>query len=344
MKKQDGNSTTPRRARLSDVAREAAVSLGAASKALSQPDAVRPKTLAAVRRAVEKLGYIPSDSGRALASRYTRMVGVVLPTIDNPVYATFVQVLQNTLSAEDHQLLALSHEYDREREVAIVERLVGRGVDAFVLMGSSHDDRTIGRLQKLKLPHVLAWSSDEAPTHGSVGISNRHAMRKPIDHLAELGHRCVGILVGDPEHNERSKWRLQGAREAIRRNGMQLVAVETVPLTIDGGRTGFQALDPLGKSITALVCVTDILAAGALDAARQAGISVPGQLSVTGFDDIELASLMTPPLTTVRVPIAQMAIRTGEALLEMLRGGAVPKSYTLKTQFFVRGSTGPAAN
>lgn len=336
------NSYLLPRPRLSDVAKAAGVSLGAASKALSAPDAVRPRTLHAVQRAVESLGYIPSGAARALASRSTEMVGVVLPTISNPVYSTFVHELQKTLAQDGLHLLALAHEYNRENEVELVERLVRRSVDALIMIGTDHDDRTISLLNKIGIPHINCWSSDKAPKHGALGFNNQAAMVKIIDHLVQLGHKRIAMLGGETWNNERAQWRLRGVQKAAAAHGIELVKVVTVPLTIAGGQIGYRQIDPVRNNVTALVCGTDLQAAGALDAARTQGVVVPDQLSITGFDDIEMAALLSPALTTIHAPIAELAIATGKAIIGMLQGHGVPKSLSLPTELVIRQSTGPA--
>lgn len=332
-----------RRPRLLDVAMAAGVSLGAASKALSAPDAVRPKTLAAVQNAVAKLGYIPSDAGRALASRSTRMIGVVLPTISNPAMALFVHELQKVLGDSDYQLLTLTHEYDRFQESQLIERLIRRSVDALILIGCDQNRRIIRMLDKRALPYLFSWSSEDAPEFGALRIPNHSAMVQVIKHLAALKHRRIAMIGGDPEHNERARWRLKGVRDAAAKRRMELVDVVTVPLTIAGGREGFRQLDPLRRHITAIVCGTDPVAAGVLHEAQLAGIAVPGQISITGFDDIEMVSLLSPPLTSIHVPIADLAAKTGQSIIAMLQGQAPPRSITLPTPLIVRGSTGSAA-
>jgi len=324
---------------LSDVAKVAGVSIGSASKALSDPAAVRAKTLSAVRMAADALGYIPNDSGRALATRRSLMVGVVLPTIDNPVYAAFVHALQKALIAHGYQLVALAHEYDRVAEDASIARLVRRGVDAVILIGTDHGTATTNLLERTRTPHLFCWSSDEAPPHRAIGFSNRAAMAAIVGHLVELGHRRIAVLGGEIKHNERARARLAGVGDAVV-DGM-LAAAVTVPLTIAGGRAGFAQVRAAAPDATALVCMTDTIAAGALAAAREAGVRVPADMSITGFDDIDLAAVVSPGLTTVRVPIADLAAHTGAAIVAMLAGGAAPRSLVLPTQLVIRASTAP---
>jgi LacI family transcriptional regulator len=331
-----------RRPRLSDVAQLAGVSLGAASKAISSPDAVRPRTRLAVERAVKELNYMPSEAGRALASRSTRMIGVAMPTLHHPVYASFFHALQNTLAERGYLTVALAHDFDREREIVLIERLVRRGVDALVLIGTDHAARTIALLDRVGLPYLYSWSSDEALERGAVGFSNRMAMHELVCHLAGLGHRRIAMITGEVRYNERARLRLKGVQEAAASKAMELVEVATAPLTITGGLDGYRRLDPVRKGVTALVCGTDLMAAGALHGARQDGFSAPEHLSVTGFDDIELAGVLTPPLTTVRAPIAEMAHATGEAIMAMLKSGEAVPTQVLPTALVVRASTGPA--
>ena len=308
---------------------------------MTNPDAVRRKTLIAVRVAATELGYIPNASGRALASRRSMMIGVVLPTLDNPVYAAFVHNLQKTLIGSGYQLLALSHDYDRTIEHDLISRLIGRGVDAVILIGTDHDPETIALLDRTSTPYLFSWSSDEAPTAGSIGFSNRTAMSSVINHLYGLGHRVIAMLSGSPLHNERARGRLVGAHAAMAEMGLTLAAVVTVPLTIVGGRAGFGEALIAAPQATALVCTTDTIAAGALAAARDAGVRVPQDMSITGFDDIDLAEVVSPPLTTIRIPIAEIAAGTGTAIVAMLGGDATPLSRDLATCLVVRASSGP---
>lgn len=331
-----------RRPRLVDVAKLAGVSIGAASKAISDPDSVRPKTREAVQAAVEALGYIPSDAGRALVRRSTRMVGVVMPTMDHPVYAGFFHALQSTLAAHDYLTVALSNQFDPDRETVMIERLIRSSVDALVLVGSQHRERPIAMLRRAGIPFLYSWAAENAGATGAVGFSNREAMGRIVAHLAGNGHRRVGMINADPANNERAFWRLEGVKQAVAERGMELVAVAKAPLTMTGGLEAYRSIDPVGSGITALICGTDLLAAGAMHGARLDGIAVPQALSITGFDDIELAGFLNPTLTTVSVPVPELGRATGQAILDYLKTGLEPPSCILPTALVVRESTGPA--
>ncbi|WP_225011217.1 LacI family DNA-binding transcriptional regulator [Novosphingobium percolationis] len=333
------------RPRLSDVAREAGVSLGSASKAINAPAAVREKTRVAVEAAVRKLGYIPDASGRALASRQSRTVGIILPTISNVVYSAFVHALHKVLAGHGYPLFVLAHEYDADLEAAYVRELIGRGVDGLVLIGTDHRAQVHDLLAASATPHIFAWSIDEAPAFNALGISNHRAMEALADYLISLGHRRLSMITGAVIGNERARARVKGLEDAVARHGASLATVLEMPLTIEGGRVGFAEWLARKDGATALVCATDLQAAGALDQARLAGVRVPQDLSVTGFDDIEFAALLSPPLTTIRMPIDQLGHDVGAALVALMQGGAPFASRELHTGLVVRASTaGPVSS
>lgn len=335
----------PRRPTLSDVAQLAGVSLGSASRVMSEPGAVRRQTREAVEAAAEQLGYVPNGNARALAMRRSMMVGVVLPTINNPVFASFVHVLQHCLGEGGYHLLVQAHEYDQQAEVAMVERLIRRGIDGLVLVGTDHDPAVTALLERSGLPHLFSWSSDEAPDHSCVGFSNRQAMHEMVRYLLDLGHRHFAILSGALEHNERARARVEGAREALEEAGIAISHDDIViqPFSIEGGRQGLRAIAGRTSRPTALVCTTDLMAAGAVAEAHTLGIAVPSALSVTGFDDIDFSNAISPPLTTVHAPIQEMGERVGERMLAYLRGMEAASSLTIPTRLVLRASAGPPA-
>ncbi|EIT70809.1 substrate-binding domain-containing protein [Hydrocarboniphaga effusa] len=331
------------RPRLIDVARLAGVSLGSASRALSSPDAVRANTLRKVREAAERLGYVPDGAARALALRRSMTIGAVLPTINNPIFSDFVQALQKTLGRAGYHLLIAAHEYDLKEEAAVVERLVQRGIDGIVLIGTDHPSAIFRRIEQARLPYVCAWSVDEARAHPCVGISNRRAMHRVVRHLLDLGHRQFAMVSGDPEHNERARSRIEGVMDAFALADVEFKSdrIYYGPYSIEAGREALRKAMALKPRPTALICATDLLAAGALAEARAMGIQVPQQLSISGFDDIEIASLLDPPLTTLQVRTSEIGRASGEALLAAIKGKVSP-TVEIETTLKVRGSTGPA--
>lgn len=332
------------RPRLIDVAQLAGVSLGSASRALSSPDAVRAQTLRRVREAADRLGYVPDGAARALALRRSMTVGAVLPTINNPIYSNFVQALQKTLGRAGYHLLISAHEYDLKEEVSIVERLVQRGIDSLVLIGTDHPPEVYRRIEQARLPYVCAWSVDEARGHPCVGISNRRAMHRVVRYLVDQGHRDFAVISGETEHNERARARIDGVLDALSLADITLPAdrIFRGPFSIEAGRAGLRRALALNPRPTALICCTDVLAAGALAEAREQKVKVPAELSISGFDDIEFVSLLDPPLTTLQVRTDEIGRLAGEQVLASLKGQVLSAPVEIETRLIIRASTGAA--
>jgi LacI family transcriptional regulator len=332
------------RPRLIDVARLAGVSLGSASRALSSPDVVRERTLQRVREAAERLGYVPDGAARALALRRSQTIGAVLPTINNPIYSDFVHALQKMLARHNYYVLVAAHEYSPEQESSIVDRLIQRGIDGIVLIGTDHPSSVFRRIEQARLPYVCAWSVDEARDHPCVGISNRRAMHRVVRYLLELGHRDFAVISGHTANNERARARIDGVLDAMALADVRLPAerIFYTDFSIDAGRAAMRGALALKPRPTAVICCTDMLAAGALTEARGRGVAVPRELSITGFDDIEFVSLLEPPLTTLQVRTEEIGRLAGEQVLALLKGGAAKTPVEIETRLIVRGSTGPA--
>jgi LacI family transcriptional regulator len=187
---------------------------------------------------------------------------------------------------------------------------------------------------------LWAQRSDHGPC---IGFDEHEAAALLVDHLASLGHLSVGFIGGATRDNERARRRFRGLVEALVRHGMTLSPAASVE-TEYGFREGFDAMNLIlarRAPVTAIVCGNDYLAAGALSALHQAGIAVPGKLSIASFNDNDFAAYLHPALTTVRLPIAGIGIEAGRRLVEMLAGNPVAPSMTLPVELVVRSSTGP---
>lgn len=328
--------------RLADVARAAGVSLATASRALSDPAAVREGTVAKVREAAAKLGYVPHGAARALATRRTRTIGAVFPPVDNPIFATATQALSHELAVSGYTMLLASHEWDMEGELAATRALVERGVDGMVLVGLDRLPETYTVLDRAGVPYELAWSLDGGPHH-SVGLSHRSASIRATQHLIDLGHTEIAVIAGETLGNDRARERLAGVRDALEARGLALPAerIEQATFTLGEGRRAFGELLSRAPGFTALVGGNDVVALGAMLECIARGIRVPGEISIVGFDDIELAGAMTPGLTTVHVPSAEMGREAGRRLLARLAGEAVARIREFAAPLVVRGTTGP---
>lgn len=331
-------------ARLADVARAAGVSLSTASRALSDPQLVHPQTREKVGDAVRMLGYVPHGAARALASRRSRTVGAVVPTLDNPIFAHSIQALQRALGAAGYTLLLASHEYDAATEVRVTRALVERGVDGLALVGTDHSPELYQFLAHSGVPFELTWALDPDRHHHCIGFSNRLASIRITQHLLELGHREFAMVSGYTAHNDRARERVAGVREALAAHGIELPEhryAETA-FSVSHGRAALAELLARDPAPTAIACGNDLLAFGVLLECAARGLAVPKQMSVAGFDDIELAAEVSPPLTTIHIPTADIGRRAAERLVARLAGKRVTRVEEVPVDLIVRGSTGPA--
>ncbi|HET7595440.1 MAG TPA: LacI family DNA-binding transcriptional regulator [Burkholderiales bacterium] len=330
-----------RAATLADVARLARVSTATVSRALSLPHKVKPRTLTRVQQAVQTLGYVAHGAARALASRRTRTIGAVIPTLDNAIFANTTHALQKTLDEAGYTLLLATHEFDAAVEVRTTRALIERGIDGLVLLGTSHDAAIFRMIGMNRIPYVLTWALDSSGVHPCVGFDNRAAAAQLADYLLDIGHREFAMISGITAHNERARERVEGVRQALAAKGVRLAAHRLVekPFTPGAGREGLREVMRASPRPTAVICGNDILALGASAECQALGVAVPQGISITGFDDMEIASLITPGLTTVRFPTAELGVYAAQHLLHKLVGKAVALRRELPVELIVRGTT-----
>jgi LacI family transcriptional regulator len=336
------NRSTPK---LSDVARMAGVSPATASRALSSPKQVRPETRARVEHAARMLGYVPHGAARALASRRSRTLGAVIPTLDNAIFANSVNALQRSLAESRYTLLLASHDYDPAVELEVTSALIERGVDGIVFVGTDHDPELYRLLAAFRIPYVLTWSLDPSRRHPCVGFNNREAAIRVTRYLLDLGHREFAVISGLTAHNDRARDRVAGVRDALRARGLDLApqAVIEKPYAFSSGQEAMEALMARSPRPSAVVCINDVLAVGAIIACQVRGIGVPREVSITGFDDMPIAAQLPPGLTTMRMPTIELGRSAAAYLLDRLAGRSVAPSTELPVELVVRGSTAPPA-
>jgi len=334
---------------IDDVARAAGVSTATVSRALNQPHSVRPALRAKVLAAVDKLGYVAHAGARALSLKRSGTVGAVVPTIDNAIFAQGLQAFQRRMAAAGRVVLVAFSDYDPAQELAQVQALLARGVDALALTGVSQRSDLLARLQQRGLPWVHTGSyPGPAGWAGAacVGFRNRAAVMRAVQYLLDLGHRRIAMLAGITADNDRAAERVAGVREALARAGLKLpaAALAESAYALQPAREAARRLLEVAAPPTALVCGNDVLAFGALLECQTLGLEVPRQLSVLGFDDLDMARQWRPALTTMHVPTERMWALAAEDLLARLEGTqAGPVQRELQVELVVRESTAPVA-
>lgn len=329
---------------IEDVARKAQVSTATVSRCLNDPDLVIPATRERVMAAVDALGYAPNFSARTLAANKSGTIGAIIPTMENAIFARGLQAFQEELGAFGYTLLVASSAYQQDVEAQQIRKLIARGVDALMLIGHDRDEGAKRFLAKSGLPFVNAWIYSETETVSSVGFDNRAAMRALTEKVLDFGHRHVAIISAPRDQNDRARERYVGAMEALGARGIVPADVPVIDVnySIRSGAQAFTTLMRARQRPTAVMCGNDVLAIGALNGARQLGLNVPGDVSITGFDDIELAQVSNPELTTVHVPHREMGKRAARLLVDQLDSQAQRTVIKLETQIVMRQTLGPA--
>lgn len=328
---------------LNDVARKAGVSTATVSRCLNTPDRVVEATRLRVQSAIETLGYTPNFAARVMAAKRTFTIGAIIPTMENAIFARGLQAFQEELHGRGYTLLVSSSAYKPKIEEEQIRTLVARGADGLLLIGHDRAPHIYDFLEQRRIPALVAWSYSADSVLPSIGFDNRMAMFELTEKVIKLGHTRLAMISGITHGNDRAQLRLQGARDALRVNGLKPETLNVVETTydIENGARRFSDLMAQGEPPTAVLCGNDVLAAGAVQCAQDMGMRVPEDVSITGFDDIELARIVTPALTTVHVPHREMGRKAAEELVNMVERETPARSQRLGTQIVERGSLGP---
>ncbi|MDU8945295.1 LacI family DNA-binding transcriptional regulator [Ovoidimarina sediminis] len=328
---------------LEDVAARAGVSTATVSRCLNTPDRVSTLTRDRVMAAVRELGYAPNFGARALAAKRTNTFGAIIPTMENAIFARGLQAFQEELGKHGITLLVASSSYSPELEEEQIRALIARGADALLLIGHDRTDKSYALLQQRNIPHVVAWAFDPSQSRLSIGFDNNKAMRALTREVLNLGHRSIAIISGLREGNDRARERARGALQEMATAGIPETDVPVIETHygISNGADAFRKIMQDTPRPTAVLCGNDVLAAGALSSARQMGLRVPEDVSITGFDDIEIADIVTPPLTTVHVPHREMGRGAARLLLALSRGEIPGPSIELDAKVKWGESLGP---
>ena len=338
------------RPRIADVAREAGVSKTAVSFAFNSPDRLAPETATRIRKVADLLGYRPHPVARMLTQRQTMTIGVLTPQalsviFSNPFFGAFSEGV--ALAAEEY---GYGLHFISPLHGSLARAMSRATVDGVVAIGLSDGHPEVEHIRRAGLPIVLV-DSTALPEHGSVAIDDVGGARAAADHLVELGHRDVLVLGVEPPAPGRAEpagvtsRRLRGYREAFERVGAPIPDERVLvgPASIDGGLAITDRAWREGLRPTAILAMSDAMAIGAMRALRDLGLGVPGDVSVVGFDDIDLAPHVDPALTTVHQPIRRKGEEAVRLLLSVVERRVPEQSEhrRLETRLIVRASTGP---
>lgn len=335
--------SSPTRVKLEDVARAADVSTATASRVLNAPDTVSARTRDKVHAAIKQLGWIPHGAAQALATLRTRTVGALIPTLGHQTIAAMLEALQSTLGDAGYTLILGRPYHHADRTVAQVSKMIQQGVECMILMGEDHPAELFARLDERGIFTVIAYTSGRYGRPHCIGFDNFIEMSKLTQHLIDLGHRDFAIITRPYDGNDRIRQRIEGITQTLAQVGIAVRPqhfVSVADWTIGSGRRGMRQLLDTEFRPTAVICANDYLASGALIEAKRLGYDVPGDLSIVGFDDVDLAEHLDPPLTTIHIPAKTIGERVGQYVVDNLENREVQLPERIDAEMMIRGSTG----
>jgi DNA-binding LacI/PurR family transcriptional regulator len=331
---------------IQEIAKRARVSTATVSRAINHVPTVNPQLAKRVWKVVEELGYYPNTQARALVSGRSRLFGLIVSEITNPFFPEIVQVFETIAVQHQYEILLTSTVNDPKRMESSVRRMIERRVDGVAVMTFGMEEVLLEDLKLRKVPLVFVDVGPARPRVSNIRIDYLQGIRQAVQHLAALRHQKIGFISGP------LRLRSSLARQQAFISSMQEIGRIVDPgLILEGDHTmeGGMAVcaQILAKDIkpTAVVCSNDMTAIGVMRKSHEAGIRIPQDLSVVGFDDIRLAQFVLPPLTTVQMSQSELARLAFHALLAEV-GREIPSpngtEYLVKTSLVLRGSTGLA--
>ncbi len=335
---------TGMQARMDDVAALAGVTKMTVSRFLREPARVAPTTRERIGAAIATLGYLPNHVAGSLASQRTRIVAVLVPTIQHAVFADTIQGLADVCRDHGYHLMLADTDYSVANEDALIDAFLGRRPDAMVLTGITRSPAARARLAAAGIPLVETWELTDDPIDTVVGYSNEQAAYAMTQALAVRGYRRIAFVSRPTAGNERTFRREQGYRRAIAELGLPVLDVPAIgvarAIVPQDGAAALLDLLARDPAVDAVFFTNDVYAVGALAECHRRGIAVPQRLGIAGFHDLDIARMVSPTLTSVHVPAYEIGRQAGALLMRRL-GGATdgPRRVELAFTLAEREST-----
>jgi LacI family transcriptional regulator len=332
---------------IKDVARLSGVSPMTVSRVINRSERVRPGTRRRVEQAIEELGYVPSQAARGLSRQRSATLAVIVPDVANPFFTAIVRAAEEVARRNDYRVILCDTRADVAVERDVIEELLAHRVEGVVIAPVSDRSRPhLRRLGAFGVPFVLVDRTVEGIECDAVLGDSLGGARRLVEHLLGLGHRRIGMIV-ETDDVSTARDRRRGYEAALAEAGIQVDPALVVTSTVDpeGGADGMLRLLAVREPPTAVFTVNNLVALGAIEAVRAAGLEVPGDVALVCFDDIEYASRLYPFLTVLEQPAATFGTLGTQLLLDRVagRGPARRQSVVLPGAFVVRKSCGAAA-
>jgi LacI family transcriptional regulator len=332
---------------LEQVARRAKVSTATVSRVLNNASVVKTSTRARVMRAIEELKYHPNLHARSLAGGKSRTIGVIVSNLENPFFFDIYKAVEDGAHSRGYEVVMANTDYSSEQLISSVRLMIGRRVAGLAAVISEMNPALIDELTESRIPVVFYDVGTPRRNITNIRVNYRRGIEKIVEYLHSLGHRRLGF-VGHHAMLAPLNERMKTVMDAVTRYPELEVRTSADSDTLEGGRQATRSLLASGFDPTAIICVNDITAVGALRELRERGLRVPQDISVTGFDNIKLSEFCCPALTTVHIPrerightICEWLIRENDAKV----GTPVPleREIVIDPEFVLRDSSGPPA-
>ncbi len=326
---------------IADIARIAGVSIATVSRVINYPERVKEKTRREVLRVMEENNYVYNALAGGLVKSSTRTLGLIIPTITNPIFAVSTRGVQTAATQKGYSLLLGSTEYVPQAEYDLVHLFLEKQVDGIIFSGSPLDTRSFELLDARKIPYLITWEAIQEKNLSYVTFDNVKAAKQAVDCFISMGHRRIAMIAGLFEQTGRARRRWLGYREALEGAGISYdeKLVIQKEYSVSSGREAASRLLKMKQPPSAIFCGNDILAYGALAAARELNFRVGEDLGIIGFDDLEMSAVTDPPLTTVRIPGHDMGSKGAFELIDIVEGKSTEAvKYVLETDLILRSS------
>jgi len=323
--------------RIRDVARESGLSIATISRVMNGSSNVKPETRDKVLRACEKLDYVPNPAARTLSTNRTKIVALIIPSVEHSIFAKYVTAIEQSLSDRGYSLVLAISNANPQDELNAALKLIGMGAEAFILTGADHDSQLPEILTRRDKPFVFTsvWFADRV--YPNIGYDNRILAMQAVQYLFKQGHRKIAVVHGYLKESDRTLARCAGARDVA--DSGEIDFFET-SVNVAGGKESAKRILQGSASYSAILCFSDVLALGAYFAITELGLKIPEDVSVMGFDNLDWSEHVVPALTTVDLQAQVMGEKAVTEVIDCLDTSTPITSSKLNARIIERASVG----
>jgi DNA-binding LacI/PurR family transcriptional regulator len=336
-----GSARKPKLMDIRTVAERANVSIATVSRTINNNPSVNAKMAKRVWEAIRELDYFPNTQARALVSGRSGIFGLIVSEITNPFFPELIQGFEDVAVANGYEILVSSTNYDPKRMALCIRRMLERKVEGVAVMTFGIEEPLLEQLAERNIPMVFVDMGPQHPGISLLKVDYHHGIRQGVQHLAALGHRNISFISG-PKRLHSAQSRLEAFSQSLRECGITPDPAWLIEgdHTLEGGIRVMEKILAGKKLPTAVMCSNDMTAIGVLHKLYRAGLRAPDDLSLIGFDDIHMARVTIPPLTSIQMSRLDLARAAVTALRAHVEGTAPQREYKIDTHLVVRESTG----